>query len=94
MSMSVMDERTDELIIKAVNHNAGARMLELELSEGWKAKGQAVSCTLAGEEGDYNSIDEPQKVALRKECTAFAGALELQPMSFTVVRISVERIVK
>lgn len=86
-----LDEKTDELIIKAVNHNSCAEELALELPEGWTAAGQAESLVLAGREEDYNSIEEPDKVALRKESTAYTGTLELQPMSFTVVRISVKR---
>lgn len=85
-----MDERENELIIKAVNHNSEARLLDIRLPQGWKPSGRAAYQVLAGDEADYNSIEEPQKAALQREDAEFSGKLELLPMSFTVARIPVE----
>lgn len=82
-----LDERTKELIIKAVNHNEDSRVLELVLPEGCRVSGPVSLQILAGKEADYNSIEEPCRVALREEKTEFAGTLALAPMSFTVARI-------
>lgn len=85
-----LDERSGELIIKAVNHNSGTRTLEAELPSGWKVSGEAVFQMLAGEEEEYNSIEAPDRVSLHRESKTFAGSLELPPMSFVVARIPVE----
>lgn len=82
-----LDEKNNELIVKAVNHNASQKELELSLPEGWKA-GQMSMQVLAGQEADYNCIEEPHKVALREKKADFGGTLGLEPMSFTVARIS------
>lgn len=85
-----LDENKGELIVKAVNHNAAPQNLELLLPEGWKACGRAFLQTIAGDEADYNSIEEPEKVVLREENAAFTGQLALAPMSFTVMRLAVQ----
>lgn len=85
-----LDERTNELIIKAVNRNAAPEALELVLPEGWKVRGEVSLQTLAGDEADYNSIEAPEKIVLREEKTAFTGQLALAPVSFTVMRFAVQ----
>lgn len=86
-----LDEKSGELIIKAVNHNEGAKELELALPAGHTADGQMTLQILAGKETDYNCIEEPRKVALREKKEAFAGRLALEPMSFTVARLALRQ---
>lgn len=84
-----LDERTNELIVKAVNRNDAVKTLELALPEGWEACGEISLQAIAGNEADYNSIEAPDKIVLQESKTEFAGSLELLPMSFTVARLAV-----
>lgn len=84
-----LDERTGELIVKAVNHNAKAETLTLILPEGWQVSGPVRLQRISGSEGDYNCIENPDRIALEEESVAFEGELTLAPMSFAVVRIPV-----
>lgn len=82
-----LDERTNELILKVVNHNEETKKLTLDMSENVTNDGQAKWKILSGKETDYNSITEPDRVTMREEIVDFIGKLELEPMSFSVIRI-------
>lgn len=87
-----LDEKTDELIIKAVNHNEEDRTLDIELPEGWQAGGQMLLERIAGSEEDYNCVENPQKIVMEEKKADFTGKLALAPLSFTVARIPVRAV--
>lgn len=82
-----LEENCGELIIKAVNHNADTKEIVLVLPESWELADQADWQTLSGDEADHNTIDAPERVAVKREKLFFDGSLKLAPMSFSVVRI-------
>ncbi|MDO4292975.1 MAG: alpha-L-arabinofuranosidase C-terminal domain-containing protein [Eubacteriales bacterium] len=83
-----LDEEKGELIIKAVNHSAAGKTLELDFG-AWKAEGAMRQQILAGQEDDYNCIEKPDKVVLREKESDVSQGLFLEPDSFTVARIPV-----
>ena len=82
-----LDERTNELIVKAVNHNGEIKGLTLCMTGNVTGNGQAKWQILSGKETDYNSVADPDRVTIREETVDFDGKLELEPMSFSVIRI-------
>lgn len=83
-----VDEKTKEIIIKAVNHNAEEKILELEAPKEWKT-GEMKQFILTGEETDYNTVEEPAKVSVKTVEDTFAGNLKMPANSFVVARIAV-----
>lgn len=84
-----LDERKRELIIKAVNHNDSEKVLKLAAADGWKVCGPMRLQVLSGAENDFNSIQEPDKVAVKEMEAEFADGLRLPAESFVVVRVPV-----
>lgn len=81
-----LDEKTDEIIIKVVNHNASEQNLELQ-GEGFDLGTRMKLSVMLGEENDFNCITHPNKVAVTVEEKAFEGSLVLPANSFVVARI-------
>lgn len=89
---AVLDERTHELIVKAVNHSASARQAVLKLN-GAKVSGTAKVETLAAGLDAENSFDQPKKVEpVMSTMPVGAGDIkaEMKPWSLTVWRIPVQ----
>lgn len=84
-----LDERTGEIIVKAVNHNPAADELTVVLPENCAA-GKVKLQVLEGGEEDYNSLEEPEKICIQTREEAFEGKLALPANSFVVARISVQ----
>ena len=89
---ATLDERTHELIVKAINNSANPRFATLQLNAGY-APGTIKVTTLASADlNAENSFDHPKAVApIQSELTTGDGDLnvELQPYSLTVFRIPV-----
>jgi alpha-N-arabinofuranosidase len=89
---ATLDERTHELIVKAINHSATARAATIKLS-GAKANGAAKVVTLAAADlNAENSFDQPTNVApVMSTLDVGSGDMnvELKPWSLTVWRIPV-----
>ncbi|MBQ8278994.1 MAG: carbohydrate binding domain-containing protein [Roseburia sp.] len=81
-----MDERTDEIIIKAVNHNDYEQTLEIE-GDGASFDEFAKCSYLSGKEDDYNNIKDPNRITVKEEELLFTGALTLPANSFVVARL-------
>ena len=81
-----LDERTDELIIKVVNHNACVQALELQ-SEGFAFATQIKCSVMTGDEADYNCIAHPDKITVVEEEKEFDGSIVLPANSFIVARV-------
>lgn len=85
-----LDEKTGEVILKAVNHNDTEKELELEFAKMWSTNtnGQmAKAFILTGEEMDYNTVENPNKVQMQTIESKFTGSVKLPKNSFVVVRI-------
>jgi alpha-N-arabinofuranosidase len=92
---ATLDERTHELILKAINHSASARSAVIKL-DGAKASGTAKMVTLAsGDLSAENSFESPKNVApVMSEMPVGDGdrdgiRVEMKPWSLTVWRIPV-----
>jgi alpha-N-arabinofuranosidase len=88
---AVLDERTHELIVKAVNHSATARQAVLKLN-GAHVSGTAKVETLAAGLDAENTFDQPKTVApVMSTIPVGAGDIkvEVKPYSLTVWRIPV-----
>lgn len=79
------DEKTGEVILKAVNHNDAEQELELEFAHDYNPMAKAF--ILAGEETDYNTVENPEKVQMQTIESKFTGSVKLPENSFVVVRI-------
>jgi alpha-N-arabinofuranosidase len=89
---ATLDERTHELIVKAINHSATARAATIRVN-GAKASGTAKVVTLASADlSAENSFDQPKNVA-PIDSTMDVGSgdisVEMKPWSLTVWRIPV-----
>jgi alpha-N-arabinofuranosidase len=89
---ATLDERTHELIVKAINHSANAQSATLKLN-GANASGTAKVVTLASADlNAENSFDQPKNVA-PETSTMDVGSgdinVDLKPWSLTVWRIPV-----
>ena len=89
---ATLDERSHELIVKAINTSANTRAAELKL-QGGSASGTAKVTTLASSDlNAENSYDHPTAVAPVESTLTMSGAetaVELKPYSLTVLRIPV-----
>ena len=85
-----LDEKTGEIIIKAVNRNAEPKEIALSLAEGCAPAGSMKRMSLSGKEEDYNCIIDPEKVTVQTEEAAYTGKLELPAYGFVVARIPVK----
>ena len=85
-----LDEKTGEIIIKAVNRNAEPKEIALSLAEGCAPAGSMKRMSLSGKEEDYNCITDPEKVTVQTEEAAYTGKLELPAYGFVVARIPVK----
>lgn len=83
-----LDERTGEIILKAVNRNDVSKTLELALPEEYSSAGKVKWQVIAGDPADYNCIERADRVQLMEEMTEFTGSVRLKAQSFTVLRIS------
>ena len=82
------DEKTGEVILKAVNHNDAEKELELEFAEGGNAGPRRMAqYILTGAEADYNTVDEPEKVCMVTMEGDFTGRVVLPANGFVVARI-------
>jgi alpha-N-arabinofuranosidase len=85
-----LDERTHELIVKAVNYASTPRSAEIQLS-GFHPSGTARITTMASADlNAENSFDHPTAVAPQASTLAIGSgaiAVELRPYSVTVYRI-------
>jgi len=90
---ATLDERTHELIVKAINNSPNARAAEIRLTGG-TAKGTAKVTTLASADlNAENSFDHPNAVAPESSTlpvSSGAIAIELRPYSLTVYRIPLQ----
>jgi alpha-N-arabinofuranosidase len=89
---ATLDERTHELIVKAINHSANAQSATLKLN-GAHASGAAKVVTLASADlAAENTFDQPKNVS-PLDSTLDVGSgdinVELKPWSLTVWRIPV-----
>jgi alpha-N-arabinofuranosidase len=89
---AVLDERSHEVIVKAINTTANARPAMLRL-QGGSVSGAAKVTTLSSTGLDAeNSYESPKNVAPVESTMALTGtetSVELKPYSFTVFRIPV-----
>lgn len=85
-----LDEAAGEIIVKAVNHNAQAKELELSLAASYTPAGAMKLQVLSGQENDYNCITAPDTVKPQASEVPFDGKLVLPAYSFVVVRIPVK----
>jgi alpha-N-arabinofuranosidase len=88
---ATVDERSHELIVKAVNVTGEARAAEIRL-EGTGANGTARVTTLANDPAAENSFDHPTEVSpVTSAVDIRAGriAAELKPYSLTVFRVAI-----
>jgi alpha-L-arabinofuranosidase len=90
---ATLDERTHELILKAINNTANPRAAEIRLGGG-TAKGAAKVTTLASADlNAENSFDHPNAVAPESSTLAVSSgviAVELRPYSLTVYRVPLQ----
>ncbi len=78
------DERTDELILKAVNSTENEVSLDLQ----GESFGSYKAFVLSGDERDaYNSIDKPNRVSVHEESGNGSSPVVLKPYTFTVIRL-------
>lgn len=85
-----LDEAAGEIIVKAVNHNAQEKELELSLAASYTPAGAMKLQVLSGQENDYNCITAPDTVKPQASEVPFDGKLVLPAYSFVVVRIPVK----
>ncbi|HEX4286806.1 MAG TPA: alpha-L-arabinofuranosidase C-terminal domain-containing protein [Terracidiphilus sp.] len=90
---ATLDERTHELIVKAINNSASARPATLHLN-GARTSGSAKVTTLASADlAAENSFENPKAVAPKESTIAVTPGdmnVELQPYSLTVYRIPLQ----
>ena len=87
---ATLDEEKNEIIVKAVNHSAGAKELALRLGDALAPAGTVKLSVLSGAESDYNCITAPDTVTPQETEAPFDGKLSLPAYSFTVARIPVK----
>ncbi|WP_263374159.1 alpha-L-arabinofuranosidase C-terminal domain-containing protein [Granulicella aggregans] len=90
---AVLDERTHELIVKAINNTASEMPAEIQL-KGIKPSGEANVTTLASTDlKAENTFDAPTNVAPQPSTLAVTSptvAVKLQPYSLTVYRFPMQ----
>ncbi|MDO4294944.1 MAG: alpha-L-arabinofuranosidase C-terminal domain-containing protein [bacterium] len=86
---AVLDEKSNEVIVKAVNRNADEVELSLVWDEERKPEGIQHLTVLSGTDKDaYNRIDAPDSVLPVQYETDETGKLKLAGYSFTVARFT------
>jgi len=92
---STLDSDKGEVIVKVVNASNQAVKTGIELQGVTKAGPQAKVITLSSKDLDaVNSIDEPEKISPTEESVLFdspINSFEFSPLSFTILRIPVEK---
>ena len=90
---AVLDERTNELIVKAINYSPNARPAQIKL-QGISSSGTAKVTTLESPDlKTENSFDQPKAIAPVSSTVAVSSGtidVQLQPYSLTVYRIPVQ----
>jgi alpha-N-arabinofuranosidase len=89
---AVLDERTHELIVKAINYSPKARRAQIK-PQGMNTSGTAKVTTLQSDLKAENSFDHPKSVAPVSSTIAVkSGGIDvtLSPYSLTVYRIPVQ----
>jgi alpha-N-arabinofuranosidase len=89
---ATLDERTHELILKAINNASTARAVEIQLG-GAAAKGTAKVTTLSAGLDAENSFEHPKAVVPESttlEVSSGTIPVELRPYSLTVYRIPLQ----
>ncbi len=81
-----LDEKSDEFIIKIVNHNMVEQVLEVE-GDGPALQTTMKYSVMAGDEADYNCIAWPDKITVAEEERTFDGSIVLPANSFVVARV-------
>ncbi|HEX3023265.1 MAG TPA: alpha-L-arabinofuranosidase C-terminal domain-containing protein, partial [Lachnospiraceae bacterium] len=88
------NESGKEIIIKLVNANASCKEIKILIDDEYKVKENGTMCVLKTDNlSNYNSIEDPTKVVpIGEELKNIANAFSvtLSPMSFQVVRITLE----
>ena len=87
---AVFDERSHELIVKAINTSANARSTLLRLQGGTAGGAAKVTTLESADLNAENSYEHPKAVAPVESTMTLSGAetsLELKPYSLTVLRI-------
>ena len=87
---ATLDEEKNEIIVKVVNHSAGAKELALRFGDALAPAGTVKLSVLSGAESDYNCITAPDTVTPQVTEASFDGKLSLPAYSFTVARIPVK----
>ena len=91
---STLDEKTGEVIIKAVNVTNEILEADIELQAVKKAGPQAKEILLTAKNlTDENSLQEPQKIFPEEKTITVSGpefSYKIQPYSLTILRIPVE----
>ena len=84
-----LDERTDEVIIKCVNHSDADQVIDLVPPAQWQMADSMTLQTLACTEGlhSYNTPAAPETVSPRTETVAYAGRLPVPANSFVIARV-------
>jgi alpha-N-arabinofuranosidase len=90
---ATLDDRTRELIVKAINNSASPRAAEIRL-DGGTAKGTARVTTLSSADlNAENSFDHPKAIAPQTSTLEVGSGtipVELRPYSLTVYRIPLQ----
>ena len=90
---AVLDERTHELIVKAINNTSGEMPAEIQL-KGIKPSGEAKVTTMSSTNLQAeNTFDSPTAVAPQPSTLAVTSptvAVKLQPYSLTVYRFPIQ----
>ena len=85
------DEKTGNVILKVVNVSGSAQTLQIDLKGIQKLSG-GTALVLAGQPGDVNTVDTPQKVApktVKLTATTPAFTHTFPPYSISVLRLKV-----
>lgn len=87
-----LDEKTGDVIVKAVNRAAEEQVLQLVM-EGCRAAADPMTKTVltGSDRTAHNSIEMPEKIAPVTTQESYDGTLVLAAGSFTVVRIPMKR---
>jgi len=88
-----LDERTHELIVKAINTTATARQAEIRLNAGASSGNVKVTTLESADLKSENSFDQPKKVAPESstsELRSGKAVVELKPYSVNVYRVSLQ----
>ena len=82
-----LDERTDEIIIKAVNHSDAPQAIELVTPVPLADTMTLQTLACADGQGSCNTPANPYKVSARRETVPYEGRLPVPANSFVVARV-------